>query len=271
MNPIQIHSLGAQIELGSLYDATQGVFSSGFSLWKFEDIEEEQIVKSTPDIKLLISSQEECRKNFGIDAEASLSISLAICKLHGSAKFLDSKSSTNKEARVDITCTKVNQTRSIPMETMMNMKFEKIVLTNCPNATHFVCEVTEGAFGNISMTKRYSDSDEAKQISGKLAGTLKKDLLTAEGEVDINFDDEDSEKSESFEIKVDGAIEEPVGTLEDAAKIGRSLPQTLKETNNTMTIKLLPISLLDPTVEKIVRELDETLIRNVSTTLEEAN
>ena len=270
--PIEKSALGTQIQLGTLYDAVNGTFFTGYSLWKLADIEESQRILPTTSIKLKISSSlEETRENFGIDAESRLGLNFQMCKLSGFAKFLEEKANESREARVDITCVKVNQTRSIPMETMVNLKFDKVVFQNCADVTHFVAEVTEGAFGNISLIKTCSDSEEARKVAGSISGSLKQFCFSVEGgENSLELGTHKNFRKENFEINAEGAIDEPIGTFEEAARIGKDLPKTLKAVSNTLTVKLLPISILDSAVRIIVRNLDENVIEEINSTLKAA-
>ena len=271
MVTIEISSLGSQVELGSLYDATTGNYFSGYSLWKFEEIEKNQIVRLTPNTDLKISSSlDEARDNFGIDAESQLALNVKLFDLKGSSKFLMENSSSTEEARVDIMCVKVNQTRRIPMETMVKMNYDKLVFKNCPNATHFVAEVVEGAFGNISLKKKCNSSEEAKTIAGSLSGSLKAIVCPIEAEAKATVENREDGKHENLQISVDGAIEDPIATLEDAVRVGRNLPKTLSTSCNTLKVKLLPVSILESTAGKAVRILDDYLINQVNKTAEDA-
>lgn len=269
--PIEASTFGAQVELGSLFDATTGKYFSGYSLWKFEDIEKNQKLDPTPHTELKISSSlEETRSNFGIDAEGQLAVNLGMFELKGSAKFLKNDSSRKNEARVDITCLKVNRTRSMVMETMVKMTYEKFVFENCPEATHFVAEVIEGAFGNISLTQNCNSSEEAKRVAGSLSASLGK-FFKSEGEVNLRHNTEDDCKTESLQINVEGAIDKSIGTFEEAADVGRKLPEQLQSLNNTLRVRLLPVSLVDLSVGRTVRALDDSIVTQVASVLEAAN
>ena len=271
MVTIETSSLGSQVELGSLYDATTGNYFSGYSLWKFEEIEKNQVIRSTPNTDLKISSSlDEARDNFGIDAESRLALNVKLFELKGSAKFLMENSSFTEEARVDIMCLKVNQTRRIPMETMVEMSYDKLVFKNCPNATHFVAEVVEGAFGNISLKKKCNSSEEVKTVVGSLSGLLKKMVCSIEAEAEAKVQTREDGKHENLQISVDGAIDDPIATLEDAVKVGRNLPKTLSTSYNTLKVTLLPVSILESTAGKAVRILDDFLINHVNRTTEDA-
>ena len=172
--PITRHALGEQIELGTLFDAFTGQFCSSLSLWNKGDITSQQTITDAHDIKLKVSSTvEELRNNSDLDANGALDIALGFVTLSGSAKYLDSTKSSTNEARIDVTCVKKNRVRSIPMETMIEMPHQNLVLRN-PNITHFVCEVTEGATANISFRKSAQIAMRSKKLVVQCQGSWKK-------------------------------------------------------------------------------------------------
>ena len=266
--PITRHALGEQIELGTLFDATTGQFYSSLSLWNHKDIESQQIITDAHDIKLKVSSTvEELRNNSDLDANGALDIAFGFVKLNGSAKYLSSSKNTTNEARIDVTCIKKNRVRSIPMETMIEMPHQNLVLRN-PNITHFVCEVTEGATANISFRKKCSNNDEIKEIGGKMSGELKKIVSGVKISGGVTHTTGDTKNIDEYTIEVDGVVDVPISSFEDVAKAARDMPETLKRYNNTLTVKLLPISLVYTDENRIVRSLDEKTISRLANTLD---
>ena len=266
--PITRHALGEQIELGTLFDATTGQFYSSLSLWNHKDIESQQIITDAHDIKLKVSSTvEELRNNSDLDANGALDIAFGFVKLNGSAKYLSSSKNTTNEARIDVTCIKKNRVRSIPMETMIEMPHQNLVLRN-PNITHFVCEVTEGATANISFRKKCSNNDEIKEIGGKMSGELKKIVSGVKISGGVTHTTGDTKNIDEYTIEVDGVVDVPISSFEDVAKAARDMPETLKNYNNTLTVKLLPISLVFSDENRIVRSLDDKTISRLAKTLD---
>ena len=268
--PITRHALGEQIELGTLFDARRGQFFRSWSLWNWEDIERQQKITDAQDIKMTISTtSKELRNNSEMDADGALDVALGFVKLSGSAKYLESCKNTTKEARIDVTCIKKNRVRSIPMETMIQIPHQNLVLKN-QDVTHFVCEVSEGATANISFRKNCSNVDESKEISGKISGELKKIVggnLSASGD----YLKETGKQIDEYTVKVDGVVDVPVSSFEDVAAASRTLPGSLKQYNNTLTVQLLPISMINSDENRVVRSLDDKTLQRLMTVLEKAS
>ena len=262
-----IPSLGRQIELGSLYDARIDTFHAGMSLWRSSDIESNQKINNTPDITHKVSSNlDELRKNSGLDLEGSVKLDLKLLTASGSANYLSEDFEDNTKARVDITCLKQNRVRLIPMEVLMNMTYDKVVMEK-PFFTHFVASVTEGAVANISFSKTCSSTEEKQKVTGNLSGILKKCIeMKGEG----NYTKDSSFKKEELEIKLSGAIDFPIRTFEDAVPAGQELPQLLKDHTNTLSATLLPLSYLDSTVKRMIRDIDQNVLLRIQRCLRDA-
>ena len=77
-------------------------------------------------------------------------------------------------------------------------------------------------------------------------------------------------KTEDLRIKVDGPIDLPRRTYEDALKVGSELPKILKSFNNTLTVELLPVYILDKNIDAKFQEVDELLLEKLSSALKNA-
>jgi hypothetical protein len=259
-------ALGHDIQLGMLWDARTGEVFGGISLWKDSDanaaqeIEEGKVQGAAYAYSL---SLDEARKNSGLDAEGSLSLDLGIIEAKGTAKYLSHKQTSTFEARVDVSCTIVRRTRRIPMEKLVNMPYEA-QLSN-PRYTHFVGEVVEGGSATLSFVQSCSSAEEARAVTGKLAARLKS--IPVSGSVELNWTEEDRAAFECTKISYSGAMAENVVNFADAMRVAREMPTKLMQQMNTLSYKLLPLSLLDNTARRAVRNLDATLVSSATAAL----
>lgn len=252
-------ALGHDIQLGMLWDARTGDVFGGLSLWKDSDINAAQEIeegKVQGAAYAYSLSLDEARKNTGLDAEASLSLDLGIIEAKGAAKYLSHKRASTFEARVDVSCTIVRRTRRIPMEKLVNIPYEA-QLSNA-RYTHFVGEVVEGGSATLSFIQSCSSAEEAKAVTGKLEAKLKS--LAVSGLVELHWTEEDKAAFERTKISYSGAMAENVVNFADAMRVAREMPTKLMQQMNTLSYKLLPLSLLDNAARRAVRNLDATLV-----------
>ena len=135
--PIILPSLGNEFQLGQFYNAHTNKFYDGFSAWKAEEVEKTQRIAHNTHTEFFLSTSDEKRnENAGLDVEGSVSLKLAFLSASGSAKYLSETKSHAYEARVGATCRVKTRERWMPMEQMMNLKYD-MVLAN-PDYTHFV-------------------------------------------------------------------------------------------------------------------------------------
>ena len=269
MEMIERHALGAQLEIGSLFDATNRFALEGFNLWKWEDIQNIQEILETPIFSVKFSSSlDEARENFGIDKEALLGIEIGHFKLDACAKHLEDNFTEADEARVDITCIQINRKRSIPLEIIKSVNFEKDVVQKCPQATHFVAEVTEGVIGNISVVKKCSSLMEKKTWAESLSETLRH-FASIPSKAAVECEILEKLKNEGLQFRIGDAIDGQVKTFKDVLDVLKGFPYNLKPMNNTLYAKLLPISFLDLPSGRKLRELDESLLMKVHETLKQ--
>ncbi|CAK0910436.1 unnamed protein product [Prorocentrum cordatum] len=267
-NAITKSTRGEQVEIGQLYNARTGGIIPSISLWRLDDIKAGQEVVSCPDTTFdFTTSMKDLRKHHNLDAEGSVEIDFGIFALSGSAQYLKNTQHHEHEARVDVSCTVVKHRRYMPMELLKNMKFQNFL--DDPRVTHVVAEVYEGGTGNITFTKKCSSKGDQTRISGALAGKLKA-FIPISGKLSMDWEEGEEEDFEGTDISVRGAIKQTVGTIEDAARVGKELPTKLSELNNSLKMVLLPLSFVDSEARRVVTRLDARTMEDVSAALETA-
>ena len=266
--PIVLPSLGNEYELGQFYNAYTNTFYDGYSAWSAEQVKKTQVIddgKSHTEFSLS-TNDDKRNENAGLDVEGSVSLKLALFEVTGSAKYLNETKSHAYEARVGATCRVKTRERWMPMEQMMNRKYD-IVLGN-PDFTHFVSKVVEGGQAHITFSQKCSSSEEETQLKGALEGTLRK-FVTVEGKLALDKKDEVKKEQSSCEVKLTGDYNptNPIVTFADAVEEAAHLPQRLQGKTHTLTVRLLPVHMLESRALRICRSLDQTDMINVSTVL----
>ena len=264
---LTVPSLGHQFELESLHDARIGIFPAGLNLWKLTNVQDYQTIDHTSSINYKFSSTEdELRTNVGLSLEDSVKLDLKLLAIGDKAKFLESEDCSKIVARVDVTCLKTNRSRTIPMETLQKTSYSKSSIEK-PFITHFVASVSEGATLNIRFEKKCETAEEAQTVTGHLLSILKESL---EKKIPGDFGDESLLKKEDIEVKVSGSTNYPVQSFDEALEAIQKMPELTTENENTLSVTLLPISVLSSSEKRIVRELDGDLLSRIQTCLRNA-
>ncbi|KAH7161115.1 hypothetical protein EDB81DRAFT_943841 [Dactylonectria macrodidyma] len=198
-------------------------------------------------------SLEEARKHVSLDVEGALSLDLGIIKATGSAKYLDEKKSSTFEARANVSSTIVRRTRRIPQEILASMEYERHLAD--PRFTHFVAEVVEGGSATLSFVQSCSSSEEAKSVMGKLKSKIVK--IPVGGSTQVSFANLLQRRYGRERLHI-----------EDAVRVARQMPTKLGRQQNTLSFKLLPLTILDSTQHRAIRTLDANLVSKTAAALE---
>lgn len=266
MRVLTLPALWHDVQLGMLYNARTGEVFSGVSLWDNVTVNQNQALDdhTVQNAEFSYSfSLEEARKNAALGLEGSLSLDLKIIDATGSATYLNDKMSSAFEVRADVSCTVVRRTRRIPQETLSSMQHKHNL--EDPRFTHFVAEVIEGGSATLSFVQLCSSADEHKKASVAMQAKIMK--LSVGSNTEMGFSEADNSASEALKISYSGAIAENVATLDDARRVAREMPGKLKKQLNTLRYKLLPLSILDNSVERVIRDLDADLVRETASAL----
>ncbi|KAK6523032.1 hypothetical protein TWF281_002454 [Arthrobotrys megalospora] len=259
-------ALGQDVQLGMLYNACSSQFFAGVSLWDNDvvnanqKLDEEKVLCTDFDFSC---SLEEARKNSALDVEGSLSLDLKLFSATGSAKYLNDSKSSMHEARVNVSCTIVRRTRRIPQEVLASLKYEKYL--DDPRYTHYVAEVVEGGSATLSFVRSCSSAEEAKKLTGELKMNIVR--IPIEGGAKVEFSDKYESKFENVNVSYSGAMAENVSTLEDARRVAGEMPTKLAKQLNTLRYKLLPLSVLDSRVKRLIRSLNANLVTETAAAL----
>ena len=265
--PIERHPLGEQIKLGTFFDASRNVF---LPQWRnMSDIDPKKLlITKTPDTKFALSvSMEELRKNNELELNGSVAVDFRIFKVSKSIEFLQCSRNTRTEARVDITCTRKNREQKIPMEVISEMSQDQQLERQQSNATHFVSEVHEGATANITFKKSCNSTKEADKLSidmsKKLKSTLKKKFGVTGVDRETDF--------EQFEVNIQCPFAISIGSFDDVMSQAKTLPKRLKQYNNTLLVRLLPIHLILPNVvQTVYRPINDQTLKQLISTIRRA-
>ncbi|KAI2471704.1 hypothetical protein F4781DRAFT_386374 [Annulohypoxylon bovei var. microspora] len=263
---LTLPALGQDTQLGMLYDVRNAQFFDGVSLWDNEMVNAKQTLDdhAVQNAEFTYStSLDQARSHVSLDAESSLNLDLGMINATGSAKYLNNKKSSRFEARVDCSCTVVRRTRRIPQEILASMQYQRNI--DDPRFTHFVAEVVEGGSATLSFVQPCSSSKEATKISRELQAKIVEVLVS--GQTKVEFTKESESTFENVNISYSSSIAENVSSIKDARRVACEMPAKLALQLNTLSYKLLPLTVLHSTTNRKICKLDANLVNKTATAL----
>jgi len=257
-------ALGEDVQLGMLYDIRAAQSFGGLSLWNKDVVNAKQTLEdqAVQNAEFTYSySLDEARDHVALDVEGSLSLDIGIINAIGAARYLNDQKSSTFEARANVSCTVFRRTRRLPLEILASREHEQHLGDS--RFTHFVAEVVEGGSATLSFVKSCSSSEDANKVLGELKLELVNLPVGGVASVELSQDS----VFEGFEISYSGAIAENVSNIEDARRIALEMPTKLGQQLNALYYKLLPLAILDSTVDRNIRNIDANLVTKTAAVL----
>jgi hypothetical protein len=136
---------------------------------------------------------------------------------------------------------RASRARRIPQETLAPLKYENY--PNIPGYTHFIAEVVKGGSATLSFIQSCSSAEEAKKNIGELKISIIK--IPVLGTVKIDFSEEENSRFENVRISYSSAMVENMPSLKDTHRVASKMLMKLAKQLNTLSYKLLPLSVSD--------------------------
>ncbi|XP_032420275.1 uncharacterized protein LOC116720920 isoform X2 [Xiphophorus hellerii] len=275
---IEVATLGRPFRLGMLYDCRQDAIIPGLTLWDCDDLEKYK--SETPQRNSnfeIVASESIQDKSSALDVEASLKASFlgGLVKVEGSAEYLNDQMTSKNQARVTLQYKATTKFQELSMNHLGrgNMKhpdvFEKKI------ATHVVTGILYGAQAFFVFDQEKSETENHQDIRGNLKVLIEKiPKLSIDGEGSLHLEDKDKEKIQKFSCKFYGdfLLEKTPTTFQDAVAVYQSLPKLLGASGENavpIKVRMLPLTNLDSSAAKLVREISVRLVQEVQSVLEE--
>ncbi|XP_054876575.1 neoverrucotoxin subunit alpha-like [Poeciliopsis prolifica] len=259
----------------------QAVFKctmEGLTLWDRDDLEKDKRETPQPNSDFEIVASESIEdKSSVLNVEASLKASFlgGLVKVEGSAKYLNDQMTSKNQARVTLKYKATTKFQELSMNHLGrgNMKHPYVFQNKI--ATHVVTGILYGAQAFFVFDQEKSETENHQDIHGNLKVLIDKiPTLTIEGEGSLHMEDKDKELMQKFSCKFYGdfLLEKTPTTFQDAVAVYQSLPKLLGASGeNAVPIKvwMLPLTNLDSSAAKLVREVSIRLVQEVQSVLEE--
>ena len=188
-----------------------------------------------------------------------LQLTLRFVKVSKLIEFLQCSRNAKTEARVDITCMRKTQRTKNSNRGQSRKCLRSEVGEAATNITHFVSEMVEGG----TFKKSCNITKEADKMSVDLFKKLKNALTKSFGVSGVHRETD----FEQFEVNIQCPFAISITSFDDVMSQAKTLPERLKQYNNTLLVRLLPIHLILPNVvQTVYRPInDQTLKQLIST------
>lgn len=275
---MEVAALGRPFSLGMLYDCRQDLLIPGYTLWDCSDLEKDARERQQPNSHFeIVASESIEHKSSALNVEASLKASFlgGLVQVEGSAKYLNDQRTSRNQARVTLTYKTTTKFQELSMDHLGRGNIKHQYVFDKKIATHVVTGILFGAQAFFVFDREVSEKEDIQDIQGSLKVMIKKiPCFSIEGEGSVKMEDKDKTNVEKFSCKFHGDFtlkKNPVSFL-DAVEVYQSLPKLLgenKENAVPMKVWLLPLSSLDSSAAKLVREISIRSVQEAQNVLED--
>ena len=277
---IQIATVGRPFKLGMLYDCRTEKLVPGITLWDKSTLEENIISEPQTSVAFeIITNDNMENKSHALDINPNLRLSFLcdLIEVSGSAQYLKGRTSSSYQESVTLDYSCKTKYESLTMAQLAKGNFQHPEVFSSDMATHVVTGIRYGAHVFLLFRKAHSESESnrTKQLSVKaLVDKIPK--INTGGGIESHLSDEESKQADTIHVKFYGDFIPPVNlnpsTYQEAVDLYKTLPELLGESDkNTVPLiaYLLPLSELHSKASKLVREISDNLVDDITKELEQ--
>ncbi|XP_056266446.1 verrucotoxin subunit beta-like [Pseudoliparis swirei] len=275
---MEVAALGRPFSLGMLYDCRQDSLVPAMTLWDCNDLEKNTRERLKPSSDFgIVASESIDDKSSALNVEASLKASFlgGLVEVEGSAKYLNDSKTSRHQARVTLSYKTTTKFQQLSMNHLGSVNIKHPYVFEKGIATHVVTAVLYGAQAFFVFDREVSETETHQDIQGTLSVMIKRiPSLAIEGQGAMKMKDKDREYVEKFSCKFHGdfSLEKNPVSFQDAVEAYRSLPRLLGANGeNAVPVKvwLLPLTSLDSTAARLVRQISVRLVQESQSVLED--
>ncbi|KAJ4918564.1 hypothetical protein JOQ06_000759 [Pogonophryne albipinna] len=276
---MEVAALGRPFSLGMLYDCRKDSLVPGITLWDREDLKDHigERPQHYNDCDIVASETIE-DKSSALNVEASLKASFlgGLVQVGGSAKYLNDSKTSKNHARVTLNYQATTKFQELSMDHLGDVKKHQFVFDK-GIATHVVTGILYGAQAFFVFDREVSVNENHQDIQGNLKVMIKNiPCLSIEGEGSLKMEDKDKANVEKLSCRFFGdfLIPKPPTSFQDAVEVYQSLPKLLGANGeNAVPVKvwLLPLTCLDSSAAKLVRQISIGLVEECQSVLEDVS
>ncbi|XP_039671106.1 LOW QUALITY PROTEIN: uncharacterized protein LOC120568004 [Perca fluviatilis] len=266
----EVAALGRPFCLGMLYDCRQDSIVPGMTLWDCDDLKDH--IRERPqnynDFEI-VASESIADKTSALNVEASLkgSFFCGLVEVGGSAKYLNDNKTSKNQARVTLNYKATTKVKELSMDHLGRGNVKHPYVFDKGLATHVVTAILYGAQAFFVFDRDVSENEDHQDIEGNLKLVIKKiPKITIEGEGSLKIEDKDKENVDKFSCRFFGdfSLQKSPTTFQDAVEVYQSLPKLLGANGENavpMKVWLLPLTTLDSSAAKLIRQISTRLVK----------
>ncbi|XP_074505969.1 uncharacterized protein LOC141776357 [Sebastes fasciatus] len=275
---MEVAALGRPFSLGMLYDCRQDSLVPGLTLWDCNDLEKDTRERPKPSSDFeIVASESIADKSSALKVEASLKASFlgGLVEVEGSAKYLNDHKTSKNQARVTLNYKTTTKFQELSMNHLGRGNVKHPYVFDKGIATHVVTGILYGAQAFFVFDREVSKKEDHQDIQGNLKVMIKKiPCFAIEGEGSLKMEDKDKENVEKFSCRFFGdfSLQKPPTSFQDAVEVYQSLPKLLGANGENavpMKVWLLPLTTLDSSAAKLVRQISIRLVQESQSVLED--
>lgn len=248
------------------------------TLWDHNDLEQHtrKIPKPNTNFEIVASESIE-HKSSALNVDASLKASFfgELVEVEGSAKYLKDHKTSKNQARVTLKFEATTKFQELSMNHLGRGNVKHPEVFDKGLATHVVTGILYGAQAFFVFDREVSEREDHRDIEGNLKVMIKKiPCLTVDGEGSLKMEDQDRTKVEKFSCRFFGdfSLQKTPTSFQDAVEVYQSLPKLLGAGGQNavpMKVWLLPLTSIDSSAAKIVRQISIRLVQESQSVLED--
>nr|XP_024655481.1 uncharacterized protein LOC111501052 [Maylandia zebra] len=272
---MEVAALGRSFTIGMLYDCRRDFLFTGMTLWDRDDLMKDvgERPQASNDFDI-VASESISDKSSALNVDASLKASFlgGLVQVDGSAKYLNDSKSSRNQARVTLKYKATTKIQELSMNHLGRGNVKHPYVFDQGLATHVVTAILYGAQAFFVFDREVSEDEDYQDVQGNLKVIINKiPLLSVEGEGSLKMEEKDKESVDKFSCRYYGDfwLPKPPTTFQDAVEVYQKLPELLGEKAVPMKVWLLPMTCLDSSAAKLVRQISIRLVQEAQTVLED--
>ncbi|XP_034744389.1 uncharacterized protein LOC117954585 isoform X2 [Etheostoma cragini] len=248
------------------------------TLWDHDDLKSNigERPQNYNDFEIVASESIE-DKSLALNVETSLKASFlgGLVEVGGSAKYLNDSKTSKNQARVTLKYKATTKVKELSMDHLGRGNVKHPYVFDQGLATHVVTAILYGAQAFFVFDRDVSEKESHQDIQGKLKMMIKKiPSVDIGGKGSLKMEDKEKENAEKFSCRFFGdfSLEKNPVSFQDAVDVYQSLPKLLGDKGENavpMKVWLLPLTSLDPSAAKLVRQISTRLVQELQSVLED--
>nr|XP_029138685.1 LOW QUALITY PROTEIN: uncharacterized protein LOC114922110 [Labrus bergylta] len=277
---MEVAALGRPFRLGMLYDCRSDLLVPGMTLWDCDDLMKHVGNQSQNCNEFEIVASESIEdKSSALGVEASLKASLlgGLVQVNGSAKYLNDSKTSKNQARVTLKYKATTKFQELSMNHLGTKNVKHPYVFDKGITTHVVTAILYGAQAFFVFDQEVSQKEDQQDIEGNLKLDIKKiPSLSIEGDGSLKMEEKEKVSVEKLSCSFFGdfSLQKMPTSFQEAVQVYQSLPKLLGANGENvvpMKVWLLPLTTLDSSAAKLVRQISESLVQDSQNVLEDLN